>query len=76
MPATLAGGAGTANSQLTILAMNAMDIPTTPGTYVYTLNAYDAGTGANDEKRWPRLEPCGLELKLPAQRRCQASFGL
>lgn len=62
MPATLSGGAGTANTQLTILAMlvptndglvamNAMEIPTTPGTYVYTLNAYDAGTEANDEKR-------------------------
>ena len=59
--ATFAGGAGTANSQLTILAMlvptndgfvalNALDIPTTPGTYTYYLTAYDAGTEANDEK--------------------------
>ena len=56
------GGAGTTNSQLTILAMmvptndgfialNAIDIPTTPGTYTYNVNAYDAGTEANDEKK-------------------------
>ncbi|MCE3605357.1 spondin domain-containing protein [Massilia sp. P8910] len=61
LPATLTGGAGTANGVLSILAMmvptndgfvamNGVDIPTTPGTYVYTLNAYDAGTEANDEK--------------------------
>lgn len=58
---TFQGGAGTANSQLTILAMlvptndgfmalNAIDIPTTPGTYTYNVSAYDAGTEANDEK--------------------------
>lgn len=56
------GGAGTANTQLSVLAMmvptndgfialNAMDIPTTPGTYTYTVSAYDAGTEANDEKK-------------------------
>lgn len=60
--ASFSGGAGTANSQLTILAMmvptndgfialNAIDIPTTPGTYSYNVNAYDAGTEANDEKK-------------------------
>jgi hypothetical protein len=59
--AAFTGGAGTANSQLTILAMmvptndgfmslNAIDIPTTPGTYTYNVTAYDAGTEANDEK--------------------------
>jgi len=31
------------------VAMNSMKIPTTAGTYTYTLNAYDAGTEANDE---------------------------
>lgn len=33
------------------VAMNSMMIPTTPGTYTYTINAYDAGTEANDEIR-------------------------
>jgi hypothetical protein len=56
------GGAGTGNSQLTVLAMlvpsndgfvaaNAINIPTAPGTYTYYLKAYDAGTEANDEKK-------------------------
>ncbi len=51
---------GTNNTQLSIVAMllptndgfaglNAITIPTTPGTYVYNVNAYDAGTEANDE---------------------------
>jgi len=31
------------------VAMNSMKIPTTAGTYTYMLNAYDAGTEANDE---------------------------
>ncbi|WP_306600461.1 spondin domain-containing protein [Geothrix sp. 21YS21S-2] len=60
--ASFVGGSGTANSQLTILgmlvptndgfvALNAIDIPTAPGTYTYFANAYDAGTEANDEKK-------------------------
>lgn len=60
--ASFTGGAGTANTQLTILAMlvptndgfvalNAIDIPTAPGTYTYNVSAYDAGTEANDEKK-------------------------
>ena len=51
---------GTANDRLTVLAMllptndafaglNAIAIPTTPGTYVFDVPAYDAGTEANDE---------------------------
>lgn len=59
--ASFTGGAGTANARLTVMAMlvptndgfmalNAIDIPTTPGTYTYNVNAYDAGTEANDEK--------------------------
>lgn len=51
---------GTSNTQLSIVAMllptndafaglNAITIPTEPGTYTYYLNAYDAGTEANDE---------------------------
>ena len=51
-----------ANTQLSIVAMmlptndgfialNNLTIPTTPGTYTYNLNAYDAGTEANDEIR-------------------------
>lgn len=32
------------------VALNSMTIPTTAGTYTYMLNAYDAGTEANDEK--------------------------
>ena len=51
---------GTANDRLTIVAMllptndafaglNAVAIPTEPGTYVFDVPAYDAGTEANDE---------------------------
>jgi len=51
---------GTSNELLTIVAMllptndafaglNAVPIPTDPGTYVYEVPAYDAGTEANDE---------------------------
>ena len=51
---------GTSNDRLTVLAMllptndafaglNAIAIPTTPGTYVFDVPAYDAGTEANDE---------------------------
>ncbi|MDJ0917902.1 MAG: spondin domain-containing protein [Woeseiaceae bacterium] len=52
---------GTTNDRLTIVAMllptndafaglNAIEIPTEPGTYVYDVPAYDAGTEANDER--------------------------
>ena len=48
------------NTRLSILAMilpsndgfmglNAVEIPTEPGTYTYNVNAYDAGTEGNDE---------------------------
>jgi len=51
---------GTSNTRLSVVAMllptndafaglNAIEIPTEPGTYEYTVNAYDAGTEANDE---------------------------
>lgn len=51
---------GTANDSLSIVAMllptndafaglNAVAIPTAPGTYTFNLPAYDAGTEANDE---------------------------
>ena len=51
---------GTSNDRLTVLAMllptndafaglNAIAIPTTPGTYVFDVPAYDSGTEANDE---------------------------
>jgi hypothetical protein len=51
---------GTANDRLTIVAMllptndgfaglNAIEIPSTPGTYQFDVPAYDAGTEANDE---------------------------
>lgn len=51
---------GTSNVLLTVVAMllptndafsalNGVTIPTEPGTYVYNLPAYDAGTEANDE---------------------------
>ncbi len=51
---------GTSNVRLSIVAMllptndafaglNAITIPTTPGTYTYNLPAYDSGTEANDE---------------------------
>lgn len=33
------------------LALNSLEIPIEPGTYTYDLNAYDAGTEANDEIR-------------------------
>lgn len=52
---------GTSNDRLSIVAMllptndafaglNAAEIPTEPGTYVFELAAYDAGTEANDEQ--------------------------
>lgn len=51
---------GTSNDRLTILSMllptndafaglNAVEIPTDPGVYVFNVSAYDAGTEANDE---------------------------
>ncbi len=51
---------GTSNDRLSIVAMllptndafaglNAVEIPTDPGTYVFNVPAYDAGTEANDE---------------------------
>ncbi|MDH3441764.1 MAG: spondin domain-containing protein, partial [Gammaproteobacteria bacterium] len=51
---------GTSNTQLSVVSMllptndafaglNAITIPTAPGTYVYDVPAYDAGTEANDE---------------------------
>ena len=51
---------GTSNVALSVVAMmlptndafaglNAMTIPTAPGTYVFNVPAYDAGTEANDE---------------------------
>lgn len=33
------------------IALNSLMLPTTPGTYSYDVNAYDAGTEANDEIR-------------------------
>lgn len=50
----------TGNTHLSIVAMllptndgfvglDGLEIPTTPGTYIYYLNGYDAGTEANDE---------------------------
>lgn len=51
---------GTANDRLSIVTMllptndafaglNAIEIPTTPGSYTFNVNAYDAGTEGNDE---------------------------
>lgn len=51
---------GTSNDRLSLVAMllptndafaglNAIEIPTAPGTYVFDVPAYDAGTEANDE---------------------------
>lgn len=56
------GDPGATNTQLSIAAMllptndgfvtlNNLTLPTMPGTYTYLLNAYDAGTEANDEIR-------------------------
>lgn len=56
------GDPGASNTQLSIAAMllptndgfvalNNLTLPTMPGTYTYLLNAYDAGTEANDEVR-------------------------
>lgn len=60
--ATLNTDNATSNTQLSIVAMllptndgflalNGLTVPTQPGTYTYDLNAYDAGTEANDEVR-------------------------
>lgn len=59
---TLNTDAATANTHLSIVGMllptndgfvgaNAIEIPGAPGTYHFYLNAYDAGTEANDEVR-------------------------
>ena len=51
---------GTSNDRLSIVSMllptndafaglNAVEIPTEPGTYTFNVSAYDAGTEANDE---------------------------
>lgn len=51
---------GTSNDRLSLVAMllptndaftglNAIEIPTEPGTYIFNIPAYDAGTEANDE---------------------------
>jgi len=51
---------GTSNDRLSIVSMllptndafagmNAVEIPTDPGTYIFNIPAYDAGTEANDE---------------------------
>ncbi|QGZ40113.1 spondin N [Pseudoduganella flava] len=55
-------GKGRNNDRLSVFAMlvptndgfiglNAIEIPKHPGTYTYALNAYDAGTEANDEAK-------------------------
>lgn len=60
--ATLNTNNAVANTRLTVVAMllptndgflalSGLDIPTEPGIYTYHLNAYDAGTEANDEVR-------------------------
>ena len=60
--ATITGGAGTANTRLSVVAMilpsndgfiglNAIAVPTEPGTYTYDVPVYDAGTEGNDELR-------------------------
>lgn len=33
------------------VALNGLSLPSEPGTYIYNINAYDAGTEANDEIR-------------------------
>lgn len=59
--ASLQGGSGTNNPLLSVVAMilpsndgfvalNSIQIPTAPGTYIYDLPVYDAGTEANDER--------------------------
>ncbi len=56
------GGKHSSNTRLSVFAMlvptndgfiglNAIEIPKTPGTYVYTVAGYDAGTEANNEAR-------------------------
>lgn len=60
--ASLVTGSSSNNTRLSVLGMmvptndgfiglNAITIPTQPGTYSYDVNAYDAGTEANDEIR-------------------------
>lgn len=60
--ATLNTDAAAANTELSIVGMmlptndgfiaaNSITVPTAPGEYTYFLNAYDAGTEANDEIR-------------------------
>lgn len=60
MPLSLNTDAAPTNTKLSVVAMllptndgflglDAIDIPTTAGTYTYDLNAYDSGTEANNE---------------------------
>jgi hypothetical protein len=73
------GDPGEANTQLSIVgmllptndgfvAMNAMTLPTAPGTYTFLLNAYDAGTEANDEIRGSGMPgQAGLPVPPPLE---------
>lgn len=71
----LSGGRHSVNTHLSVLAMlvptndgftglNAIEIPKTPGTYSYTVMAYDAGTEANNEARaaGPGINQPGMGL--------------
>ena len=60
--ATLNTDAAAANTHLSVVGMilpsndgfigfNSIEIPTEPGVYTFNINAYDAGTEANDELR-------------------------
>ncbi|MBW4934091.1 spondin domain-containing protein [Marinobacter sp. F4206] len=74
---TLNTGNAIANTRLSIVAMllptndgflalNSLTLPTEPGTYSYNLNAYDAGTEANNELRGS--ETVGLPgMPVPAE---------
>lgn len=52
------------------IALNTIPLPTEPGTYVYMLNGYDAGTEGNDEIRGsgsPGAPGMGVPAPLDAQ---------
>lgn len=47
------------------VGLDSIKIPTTPGTYTYTLHAYDAGTELNDELNSTRTDIVEYDTGLP-----------
>ncbi len=57
------------------MGLDSIDIPTTAGTYVYNLSAYDAGTEANDELMNPGAGGVSGVAGIPADPGAMAGTG-